>query len=111
MRPKIPIGFVAPKRYVVLEIRGNLDSHQLIGLALKAVHELYGVLGTSEIRLALKYYGKGKAIIETTNRDLPMVLTALAFALFKSGLDIRLKVLGVHGTLKKGFQTLKRQAV
>lgn len=90
---------------------GKLDAHQLIGLALRAIQELYGVLGASEIRLALKHYEKGVAIIETTNKDLSMVLTALAFAVFKSGLDVRLKVMGVHGTLKKSFQTLKRQDV
>ncbi len=111
MRAKIPLGFVAPKRYIVLEIRGRLGANQLIANALRAIQELYGVLGASEIRLALKHYEKGRAIIETTNRDLPKVLAALAFALFKSRSNVQLKITGVHGTLKKSFQTLKRQDV
>ncbi|GEM_PF-2903744 len=109
MRAKIPIGLIPPKRYVVLEIRGELDAHQLISIAMRAMQELYGVLGASELKIALKYYKEGEAIIETTNRDLPKILTALVFGLFKSGLDVQLRIKGVHGTIKKCFQTLKRQ--
>ena len=109
MRAKIPIGLIPRKRYVALELRGELDAHRLISLGGEAAHELYGILGASELKLALKYYRGSYAIIETTNRDLPKVLTALAFALLRSGLDAQLRVKGVYGTIKKCFQTLKGQ--
>ena len=109
MRAKIPIGLIPRKRYVALELKGELDARRLISLGTKAVQELYGILGASELKMALKYYEESIAIIETTNRDLPKVLTALSFALFRSGLDAQLKVKGVYGTIKKCFQMLKRQ--
>ncbi len=109
MKAKIPIGLIPPKRYVALEIRGELDVRRLIILSIEAAQELYGILGTGELKLALKYYKGSDAIIETTNRDLPKILTALTFALFRSGLNAQLRVRGVHGTIKKCFQALKRQ--
>ena len=111
MKAKLPIGLIPPKRYVIIEVRGELNAHKLVGLATRAIQDLYGVLGACELRLALKYSKGKKAIIETTNRDLPKILTALTFGLFKSELDAQLRVIGVHGTIKKCFKTFKRQDV
>ncbi|RLG41260.1 MAG: hypothetical protein DRO05_04430 [Thermoproteota archaeon] len=106
MKAKLPIGLAPPKRYVIIEVKGDLDAYKLVGLATKAIQDLYGVLGACELRLALRYSKGKRAIVETTNRDLPKILTALAFGLFKSGLDAQLRIVGVHGTIKKCFKNI-----
>lgn len=102
----MPIGFVHPKRYVLLEVKG-MEPQNLIGSVIKVIQELYGIIGASKIRIALKHYENGKAIIETTNKDLPRVMTALAFASIRSKAKIRVR--GIYGTIKKCIQSMRRQ--
>lgn len=91
------------RRYIAFEVfhECELDKKSIIHIIHKNYIQLYGEYGLADANIALIDYRENKGVLRTTNKALENTKTVLALIRLFNKKEVRFKILGVSGTIKK----------
>ena len=99
----IPLSMRGKKRYVYFELESETKlSKSAVSKSLwKCFLELYGSLGTAEIKYWFIDFHNGKGILRCAHNEVEKAKTAVVFMKSVDGIPVTPKILLVSGSLKK----------